>query len=221
MAMQMLRRLARAAVRYGLKPEDIGPISTFTNEDYMVKYLDNMKRWNTPSFYGCTAKHQERARRAWDKMIAKVEAARDMQSSKATKPVSEKKARRRATVGQPPPVGGKRPAKREPEDGFDLAILSPRETGLPFVVYILEDMGVVPDVRVEVERSARVRRSQTVKVAIRPTARVTSGHLAAQELALLTRWVELNRNVLIKYWDGEIESTMDAIQALKPISPST
>jgi hypothetical protein len=26
---------------------------------------------------------------------------------------------------------------KEPEDGFDMAILPPRETGLPFVVFIL------------------------------------------------------------------------------------
>jgi lipopolysaccharide biosynthesis glycosyltransferase len=68
----MLQRLARAAVRYGVEPEDIGPISTFTDEDYMVHYLSGMKQWEAPSFYGCTAKHQERARREWDKLIAKV-----------------------------------------------------------------------------------------------------------------------------------------------------
>ena len=92
---------------------------------------------------------------------------------------------------------------------------------MPFVVYIMEDMGVVPDVRVEVARSARGRRSDTVKVAIRQTVHVTRGHLDAQELALLTEWVELNRDVLIKCREGEIESTMDAIQALEPISPAS
>lgn len=144
-----------------------------------------------------------------------------MKSAKVPKPVPGKKARRRATGCQPPPVVGRRPAQREPEDGFDLAILSPKETGLPFVVYIMEDMGVVPDVRVEVARSARGRRSDTVKVAIRQTVHVTRGHLDAQELALLTEWVELNRDVLIKCREGEIESTMDAIQALEPISPAS
>jgi hypothetical protein len=48
-----------------------------------------------------------------------------------------------------------RARQQEPEDGFDLAILSPKETGLPFAVFILEDMGIVPNVRVEVARSAR------------------------------------------------------------------
>lgn len=70
--MKMLKRLARAAVKYGVKPEDIGPLSTFADDDYLAKYLGSMKRWETPSFYGCTAKHRERARREWDKVIAKV-----------------------------------------------------------------------------------------------------------------------------------------------------
>ena len=106
---------------------------------------------------------------------------------------------------------------QEPEDGFDMVILSPSETGLPFYAYILEDMGVVPDVRVEIADSPRGSRVGTVKVAIRPTVRITSGNIEAAELALLTRWIDLNRDVLIKYWDHEIESTMDATRALRPI----
>src|ERR1039457_2201878 len=108
--------------------------------------------------------------------------------------------------------------KKEPEDGFDMAILPPRETGLPFVVFILQDMGIIPQVRIEIARSHRVWRSETVKVAIRPTVRSKDGYLDAQELGLLTRWVDLNRDALIKYWDGEIESTTDVLQVLRPIA---
>lgn len=70
--MNMLKRLARAAVKYGVKPEDIGPISTFGDDDYMAQYLRSMKQWEAPSFCGCTAKHWERARREWDQVIARV-----------------------------------------------------------------------------------------------------------------------------------------------------
>jgi hypothetical protein len=72
MAMKILKRLARAAVKYRVKPEDIGPLSTFRDDDYMAKYLGSMKGWEAPSFYGCTAKHRKRARREWDKVIARV-----------------------------------------------------------------------------------------------------------------------------------------------------
>ena len=108
--------------------------------------------------------------------------------------------------------------KKEPEEGFDMAILPPRETGLQFVVFILQDMGIIPEVRIEIARSHRVWRSETVKVAIRPTVRLKDGYLDAHELALLTRWVDLNRDALIKYWDGEIESTSDVLGVLKPIA---
>ena len=47
---------------------------------------------------------------------------------------------------------------KEPEEGFDMAILPPRETGLPFVVFILQDMGIIPQVRIEIARSHRVLR---------------------------------------------------------------
>src|ERR1035437_663996 len=107
---------------------------------------------------------------------------------------------------------------KEPEDGCDLAILPSREAGLPFVVFILQDMGIIPEIRIEIARNHGVPRSETVKVSIRPTVRLKDGYLDAHELALLTRWVDLNRDALIKYWDGEIESTSDVLRVLKPIA---
>jgi hypothetical protein len=62
--------LARAAIRYGLVPEDIGPVSTFADEEYLANYLRFISRWKPPSAYGCTQGHRERARKAWAKMFA-------------------------------------------------------------------------------------------------------------------------------------------------------
>ena len=56
-----------------------------------------------------------------------------------------------------------------------------------------------------------------VTVAIRPRLRVISGALNPGDLELLGRWVALNRDTLIGYWDGEIEYTEDAIAALVPV----
>jgi hypothetical protein len=41
--------------------------------------------------------------------------------------------------------------------------------------------------------------------------------MSASDLALLKKWVELNNDVVLNYWDGEIEYTEGAIAALKPI----
>ena len=42
--------------------------------------------------------------------------------------------------------------------------------------------------------------------------------LSADELGLLNRWIDLNRDALIKYWEGDIESTEEVLRVLKPIA---
>ena len=37
------------------------------------------------------------------------------------------------------------------------------------------------------------------------------------DLNLLRKWVDLNRDVLVRYWDGDIEYTEDAIQGLQAV----
>lgn len=88
---------------------------------------------------------------------------------------------------------------REPRDCFDMASLSPRETGLPFVVFILQKMGRQIRRTSQDCRQAQARRSDMLTVAIRPTVRVLDGDLSADELELLTKWVDLNRDVLVRY----------------------
>lgn len=100
---------------------------------------------------------------------------------------------------------------------FEMANISPKRTGLPFVVWISPQAGAPHDVRVKVSRGPKVHSSELVSVAIRPEVHVVAGKLNAHDLALLRKWVELNRDVIVKYWDGDIEYTEDAIAALKPI----
>lgn len=108
----------------------------------------------------------------------------------------------------------------EPQsDGlFEMANISPKRTGLPFVVWISPKAGAPHDVRVKVSKGPKVHSSQLVSVAIRPAVHVVSGgKMTAHDLDLLKKWVRLNHDVIIKYWDGDIEYTEDAIAALKPI----
>src|SRR5712691_3369093 len=87
-----------------------------------------------------------------------------------------------------------------PDEGeglFEMANLTPKRTGLPFVVWISPKAGAPHDVRVKVSQSAKVRRSELISVAIRPDVRVVgNGNLSAHDLALLRQWVELNREVI-------------------------
>ena len=111
-------------------------------------------------------------------------------------------------------------AEGEPagQASYEMANLRPERTGLPFVVFISQKGGARHDVRVKVARGAKARSSEMVTVAIRPAVRVIRGALDPRDLALLTRWIDLNRDILIKYWDGDIEYTEDAIEAITAIT---
>jgi hypothetical protein len=101
-----------------------------------------------------------------------------------------------------------------------MANLRPERTGLPFVVFISQRGGARHDVRVKVAPGAKVRPSEMITVAIRPSVRVVRGSLDPHDLALLTRWIDRNRDTLIKYWDGDIEYSEDAIAAIVPVGAS-
>jgi hypothetical protein len=101
---------------------------------------------------------------------------------------------------------------------FEMANLSPKRTGLPFVVWISPKAGAPHDVRVKVSNGPKFHASELISVAIRPDVHVVGGgEMTAHDLALLKKWVKANRDVIVKYWDGDIEYTEDAIAALKPI----
>jgi hypothetical protein len=110
-------------------------------------------------------------------------------------------------------------AEREPagQASYEMANLRPERTGLPFVVFISQMGGARHDVRVKVAHGAKVRPSEMVTVALRPNVRVVRGRLDPHHLALLGRWISLNFATLIRYWDGEIEYTEDAIAAIVPV----
>jgi hypothetical protein len=70
--MTVLKELARQAIRYGLKSEEIGPASTFTDDQYMRCYIGHLRGFEALASYGVSAVHRDRARREWRKLIAKM-----------------------------------------------------------------------------------------------------------------------------------------------------
>jgi len=134
-------------------------------------------------------------------------------------------ARHQPLRDTPPDVAAKKQpvvAEGEPEGqaSYEMANLRPERTGLPFVVFISQNGGARQDVRVKVAPGAKVRPSEMVTVAIRPSVRVVRGALDPRDLALLTRWIDRNRDTLVKYWDGDIEYTEDAIAAIASVGAS-
>ena len=89
--------------------------------------------------------------------------------------------------------------------------LLPRHTGLQRAVWITENQGYQHDVRVKVSplRSGRGIWPDAVPVTVRPNCAeiVPQGHqpqLPADDLALVCRWIDLNRDVIVEFWDGVI-----------------
>ena len=101
---------------------------------------------------------------------------------------------------------------------FDMANLRPDRTGLPYVVFISQKGGVRHDVRIKLARAEKVRPSEMLTVAVRPSPRLIRGAMNREEFDLVKRWIELNRNVLIDYWNGDIEYTEDVLAAITPLN---
>jgi hypothetical protein len=110
----------------------------------------------------------------------------------------------------------KTPFLIEAEEFFDIADVRPERTGLPFAVFIMDAMCSRHGVRLKVAPRLKWRRSEMLTVVIRPQIRVIDGELTTRELVLLTRWINLNRKALIRYWEGEID-TLGAYEVLKPL----
>ncbi len=96
-----------------------------------------------------------------------------------------------------------------------MANVHPKRSGLPFVVYISEKQGR-HDVRVKVGAGPKAP-PWAASVALRPDIRITDGELSPRDFDLVQRWIELNRDVIIGYWDRTIEDTADALDALRPL----
>lgn len=67
-------------------------------------------------------------------------------------------------------------------DLFLMSNLSPRKTGLPFVVWISPRGGARHDVRVKVSLHAKAQSGEFVTVSVRPDVRVLEGELPAATL---------------------------------------
>ena len=101
-------------------------------------------------------------------------------------------------------------------DLYLMANVHPKRSGLPFVICISEKQGQ-HDVRVKVGEGVRAP-PFAASVSVRPDVEVVAGALSAADLSLVRQWIELNRDVIIGYWDRTIEDTADALAQLKSIA---
>jgi hypothetical protein len=105
------------------------------------------------------------------------------------------------------------------DDGlFEFANISPKRTGLPFVIWISPSMCADHDVRVHVSYDTRVGRSDLIPVALRPEVQIVGdGTLKDGDLDLLKQWVDLNFDLILDHWEGRIEGSLEALTLIKPL----
>jgi hypothetical protein len=107
---------------------------------------------------------------------------------------------------------GDKREKRKPMsiDFYRMANLGPRSTGLPFVVWICQQgrgkprmyLGTPPD--------------KLTPVYLKPISVFRSG-MSTRDFQLLRQWTVLNREVLVRYWHGDIPYTTEVLELLKPV----
>jgi hypothetical protein len=99
---------------------------------------------------------------------------------------------------------------------FEMANVRPELTGLPFIVWISEKGQSRHDVRVKIAPGPRVREF-VASLSVRPEIEIVAGVLAPSDFALAKRWIELNREVIVRFWDGDILYTDEALAALRKL----
>jgi hypothetical protein len=86
--------------------------------------------------------------------------------------------------------------------------LPPRLTGLPMAVWITENDGYPHDVRVNVSTlhggRGSWRTAPSIAVRLQPHE-IVPGSLPDADVALVSRWIDLNQDVIIDYWNGVID----------------
>ena len=86
--------------------------------------------------------------------------------------------------------------------------LVPRLTGLPMAVWITENDGYPHDVRVKVSplHGGRGSWRAAPSVGVRPQPHeIAAGSLPPADVTLVSRWIELNREVIVDFWNGVID----------------
>src|SRR3954453_7878664 len=110
----------------------------------------------------------------------------------------------------------------QPEDDpYTMANLRPARTGLPMVVWVSERGNTQHDVRVKVccMHGDKIQYNNTISVGVRPQPHlISAGKLSPSDLQAVSRWITLNADPIIAYWDGVID-TFELMQRLRPLNP--
>jgi hypothetical protein len=106
----------------------------------------------------------------------------------------------------------------ETDELFEMANLFPATTGLPMTVWVSPRGDARHDVRIKVNTTHgnQMNIADAAVVGVRPAPHVIAGRLSPDDERAVSRWVSLNTDPLVAYWEGQID-TIQLGQRLKPL----
>jgi hypothetical protein len=109
------------------------------------------------------------------------------------------------------------------EGAYDMTNLRPKDTGVPLVIWISQKDGARHGPRVKVTREPRTAHADlsvsiTDPIEIKAPKKIShSDKIAKDEWDLLKKWIETNRQVLLRHWDGDLAFADDAKELMKKV----
>ena len=104
---------------------------------------------------------------------------------------------------------------------YEMAHFFPRETGLSLTIWV-RPRGQAPvdaHIKVCMTPDNRMDAAHIAVAAIQAAPGVLKGQLAPRDCAAVTRWIGLNHDAPIGYWDGE-HSTVEFVRRMQRLTPS-
>jgi hypothetical protein len=106
----------------------------------------------------------------------------------------------------------------EADELFEMANLYPRTTGLPMTVWVGPRGNARHDIRIKVNMAHgdHMTVDNTAVVTVRPSPHLIAGRLSSDDERAVRKWIALNADTLVAYWNGDID-TVQLAQTLKPL----
>ncbi len=91
---------------------------------------------------------------------------------------------------------------------FDMGELGPKQTGLPFTVFHYQKTGSMKDIYIKIGTTHKTE-SIICTLKIKDKIKLVSGKwtLGGDNFNLLSQWVNLNKEILSDYWEGNYSTT--------------
>jgi hypothetical protein len=102
------------------------------------------------------------------------------------------------------------------EGTYEMANLRQRTTGLPFVVFVSQRGKAQHPCRVKISKEPQTA-NFFASVSVNDPVEVKSGHVRNEDMIALKKWILLNQEALLQYWDGDIQFTEDLLKKIKPV----